>query len=223
MATVARIDGDLAVNGLLTATSFTPPAGSITNTAINSAADIDRTKLLTETKSFPVDLSSLVVWDLPSSRLPATSSSDDLGLYNGTFATSLPLCRTYDVKNAGSVTMYARFWFQLPAEYYNGGAVTIRASAGMVTTVASSAATLDFEAYKSGKTGSVSGSDLVTTSATSINSLTFANKSYTVSTGTLNTGDVVDVRVTIAANDSATVTAVIAAIANLEILCEVKG
>ncbi len=217
------IDGGKLYADEIIATSNPPTLNSITNDHINTAAAIARSKLATETKGFEIPFTSLFVHDAPATALPGTSASDDLGFYNGTFGTACPVVRTYDVKNAGSVTLYARAFVRLPAEYKAGQDVIIRASAGMITTVASASASIDVEAYLNGENTLVSGSDLCTTGSQSINSLVFANKDFTIAGATLLAGSLLDVRIAIAVNDSATVTAVIAAIAALKLMAVVQG
>ncbi len=216
------INNDLVVNGNLTASSMTLAANSVNNSNIIASAAIARSKLALETKKFVIPLSELRVHDALATNLPATASADDLAFNSGTFGTTGPTVRTDDVKNA-TTTRYARLQIRLPAEYDNAGAVTLRVSGGMVTTVASSAATVDIEAYKLNKTVASLSSDLVTTAAQSINSLTFADKDFTVTSSGLVSGDILDVRLAIAVTDSATGTAVIGAIGSLELLCEVRG
>lgn len=216
------INNDLVVNGNLTASSMTLAANAVTNSNIIASAAIARSKLALETKKFVIPLSDLRVWDALATNLPGTASSDDLALNSGTFGTTGPTIRTDDVKNT-TTTRYARLQIRLPAEYDSAGTVQIRVSGGMVTTVASSSATVDIEAYKLNKTVAALSSDLVSTSAQSINSLTFADKDFTVTSSGLVSGDILDVRLTIAVSDTATVTAVIGAIGSLELLCEVRG
>lgn len=171
---------------------------------------------------FPVPFTDLRVHDALQTPLPGTSASDDLGLYGGTFGTSQPLIRTYDVKAAGATTLYARTLLRLPAEFQAAETIKLRIGAGMVTTVAGTSATVGVAAYKVGKDNSL-GSDLSATSAQSINSLTFANKDFTITSSGLSPGDVLDVRIAIAVNDGASATAVIAAIAGIDLLADVKG
>lgn len=210
MATAMRLVGDLEVVGALKATE-------------GLGTPLDRTYLKEDSlQPFPVPFTDFRVHDAIQTVLPGTSASDDLGLYGGTFGTSQPLIRTYDVKAAGSVTLRARALIRLPAEYVAAESVKLRLSAGMVTTVADVAATVDVEAYKVGKDNSL-GSDICATSATTINSLTFANKDFTITAASLNPGDVLDVRITIAVNDAATATAVIAAIGGVDLLADIKG
>ena len=202
---------------------MTIPANAVTDNSVAANAAIQRSKLEQNTlRSFPINMTDWRVHDALQTVLPGTSASDDLGLYGGTFGSSGPLIRTYDVKAAGAVTLYARALVRLPAEYDPGETVSIRAKAGMVTTVADTTATIDFQIYASDKQGGV-GSDLCTTSAASINSLTFANKDFSITATALSPGDWLDVRVTVAVNDAATGTAVIAAIGAIELLCDIRG
>ena len=83
-------------------------------------------------------------------------------------------------------------------------------------------ATIDIECYKSNRDTGKTGSDLCATAAQSINSLTFANKDFTITSSSLLPGDWLDIRWTIATNDGATATAVIAALAAAEFLLDVK-
>lgn len=162
------------------------------------------------------------VWDAIATNLPATPATDDLGLVGGTFGTGSPSIQTGDLKNAGATTRYARTTFQLPKEYVAGQSVTIRAHAGMLTTVASATATIDFEVYRSDDEAGI-GSDLCATAATTINSLTLADKDFTITAASLLPGDTLDIRIAIAVNDSATATAVTGIVGSVELLLDVKG
>lgn len=198
--------------------SFTGPVqfpGGITTT-------FARTILAQEALAvYPVPLTSLRVFDAFQTNLPGTAASDDLALIGGTFGTDSPSVQTSDSKNT-SVTQRARFLYQIPPEYEAAQTVVLRASAGMNTTVASSSATVDFEVYEIDRVTGLS-SDLCATSATSINSLTFADKDFTVTATALAPGSVLDVRMTIAITDSATATAVIGEIGALEFLMDIRG
>lgn len=171
---------------------------------------------------FGVNPATLRVWDAFGTNLPATSSADDLGLYNGAWLTLNPYVGTGDRK-ATTATAYARFLFNLPPSYVPGQSVRLRLNAGMKTTVSDGTATIDVEAYKCDRTGAVSGSDLCGTAAQSINSLVFANKDFDFSTSTLWPGDWIDVRIAIAMADGATGTAVIGAIGAIEMLLDIQG
>lgn len=208
MANETRLPGDLTVPGTLKAVTY---------------VGIGRSSLTTDSLSvFPIPFADLRVWDAQQTNLPGTSASDDLGFYGGTFGSGAPLIRTYDVKAASAQTMYARFQTRVPAEFVAAGTLKLRLAAGMVTTVAGTSATVDVECYKVNKDNSI-GSDLCATNAQSINSLTFANKDFTITSSGLSPGDVLDVRITVATNDAATATAVIAAIAGIDLLADIKG
>ena len=173
--------------------------------------------------AYPLPLEDWRIWDAYGTGLPATSATDDLGLYTSTFGTGLPYIGTGDVKALGAVTRYARLLFCLPPSYVAGETVQVNFSAGMLTTIADTLATVDVEVYKSASSTLVSGSDLVTTAATTINSVTFADTAFEVTATTLSPGDWIDIRVTVAVTDAATGTAVIAALAHAEMLLDIKG
>jgi hypothetical protein len=171
---------------------------------------------------FPVRLTGLRVWDAFHTNLPGTAATDDLALIGGTFGTSPPVVSAGDCKALGATSRYARFMVELPECYEAGETVTLSLSAGVVTTVASVSCTVDVECYKIDKIGGI-GSDLCTTAATTINSLVFAAKSFTITPSGLTAGDVLDIRLTIAVNDAATVTAVTPTIAGIDLLCDIRG
>lgn len=214
------IEGDLSVTGTLTAGSFSIPAGSVVDASISSGAAITRTKMATETLAIEIPLAAWRVHD-SLQPLPATAASDDLGWYPGTYLTNSPLVRTQDVKALGAQTLRARCTIALPENYVSAGSVTIRARAGAVTTAADVSMTLDFEAAEIGD--ATPGSDLVTTAATSINNTTFANRDFVCTSAALVAGDTLDVRMTIAVNDGASATAVIAAISKTWLVLQVKS
>ena len=171
---------------------------------------------------FPIDLTSLRVWDAYQTNLPGTAATDDLALIGGTFGTAPPTISAGDLKAAGATTRYARFQVKLPECYDSGETITLRISAGMKTTVASSSCTVDVECYKLDKITGI-GSDLCATAAITINSLVFANKDFTITPSALMAGDTFDVRIAIACNDAATGTAVTPTIAAIDLLCDIKG
>lgn len=171
---------------------------------------------------FPVPWDSLRVWDAFATNLPGTAAADDLALVGGTFGTAPPMVQAGDLKAAGATDRYARFQVILPECYVAGETVNLILSAGMKTTVADVSCTVDVEAYLLDKVSGIS-ADLCATAAQSINSLTFADKSFTITPTTLEPGDVLDVRVKISCNDAATATAVTPTIAGLDLACDIKG
>lgn len=218
-----RIDGDLYVTGQFVATTMTVPASAVTNASVSADAAIVRSKLAQDPlASYQVPWTSFRVWNAYHTNLPGTPLADDLGLVGGTFGTDSPSLQTEDLKAAGATTSYARFAVQLPPEYDDGQTVVLRLHAGMLTTVADTSATVDVEAYKSDSEAGI-GADLCATSATTINSLTPADKDFTITPTSLAAGDWLDVRVAVAVNDGATATAVKAIIGSVELLCDIRG
>lgn len=211
MTLAALIPGDVQIQGNLQVNGTRSPS-------------LNRSELTQDNAAvYPLNHTDWRVWDAVQTNLPGSGASDDLAVIGGTWGTGVPSIQTGDLKNAGATTRYARIKFQLPPEYVAGETVTLRAYAGMVTTVASVSATIDFEVYKTDRGILVSGSDLCATAATTINSLSFANKDFTITATSLSPGDILDIRLAIAVNDSGTGTAVIGCAGSIEFLLDVKG
>jgi hypothetical protein len=172
---------------------------------------------------YQIGLTSAKVWDAAQTNLPGTAAADDLEINTGTWGTNVPSIQSGDLKAGGATTRYALFEVATSPEYVAGQTVTLRASAGMLTTVADTSATIDFEAYITDREGLVSGSDLVSTAATSINSLTFANYDFTLTPTTIDPGQKILIRMAIAVNDAASGTAVIGSVGALELLLDTQG
>ena len=212
MATVQNITGDVSISGSLRLGGTLSPALAKANILA-----------LAELQAFPIPLTDFRVWDAMQTVLPGTPATDDLGLVGGTFGTATPSIRTEDLKAAGATNKRARVLIQLPWEYVAGQSVTLRFKAGMITTVSDTTATLDVEAYKLQEDpDDAIGSDLVSTAATTMNSLTFANMDFVVTPTGLSPGDILDIRITIAVNDGASATAVIAAFTSAKLLADVR-
>jgi len=212
MATVQNITGDVSISGSLRLGGTLSPALVKANILA-----------LAELQPFPIPLTDFRVWDAMHTVLPGTPATDDLALIGGTFGTATPSIRTEDLKALGATNKRARVLVQLPWEYAAGESVSLRFVAGMITTVAGTSATLDVEAYKlQADPDDAIGSDLVTTSATTINSLTFANIDFALTPTGLSPGDILDIRITIAVNDGASATAVIAAFTSAKLLADVR-
>lgn len=170
-----------------------------------------------------IPITSAKVWDAAQTNLPGTAATDDLEITTGTWGTAVPSIQTGDLKAAGATSRYALFEVSMPSEYISTGSVSIRASAGMITTVADTSCNLDMEVYKSDREAAVDGADLCTTSALTMNSLTFSDLDFTMTSSALSAGDTLLIRIEIACNDAASGTAVIGAIGELELLIDIKG
>jgi hypothetical protein len=169
---------------------------------------------------YPIPVGQLRVWDAPSTpAVAATGANDDLAVVYNTFLTAGPTVETGDLKNAGATTRKVGFEFVLPPEYVAGETITLRINAGMKTTVASVSASVDAQvARRAAPT-----TDICATNAASINSLTAANKDFTITPTDCVPGDILDVVISVAVNDSGTQTAVIGQINNIEMLLDIKG
>lgn len=172
---------------------------------------------------FPIPLHEFRVHDALATALSGTPAADDLGITTGTLGSAAIRLSAGDLKAAGATTRYARHPQVIIPECYDAAETfTIIVSGGMETTVADTSCTVDLQVYKLDKDGAV-GADICATAATSINSLTFADKTFTITSTSLEPGDVLDVRVAIACTDAATGTAVTPAIASIDIACDIKG
>ncbi len=169
---------------------------------------------------YPVKITDLRVWDAPSTvAVAATAANDDLAVVYNTFGTANPTVETGDLKNAGATSRKVGFQFALPVEYVAGETITLRLNAGMKTTVASVSATVDAQVTNQDDPTT----DICATAAQSINSLTAANKDFTITPTNAAPGDLLDVVLTVAVNDSGTATAVIGQINKIQLLLDVKG
>lgn len=171
--------------------------------------------------AYPVNLMGLRVWNALATNLPGTAAADDLSIQGNTFGTGSPSIQSSDGK-ATTITQYARFQWDIPAEYDPTETLRLRLHAGMNTTVSDSTATVDVECYKSDLEAGI-GSDLCATAAQSINSLTFASKDFTITSTSLSPGDTLDVRLAVSITDSATGTAVIGEIGSIRFLVDIRG
>lgn len=179
---------------------------------------VARTDLkLEELASYPVPLTLFRVHDAIQTNLPGTAANDDLAIISGTLGTADPVLQTSDLKNTTG-TQYARVQIPLPPEYQSGQTVTIVVNGGANTTVASTTLTADVQAYRNG-----AGSDICATAAQSINSLTAADKSFTITATDLVPGDMLDVRIAVAVADTGTGTAVKGEINKVTLKCDIRG
>lgn len=200
-------------------------ANTVPGTALKTNAELLRTQFKQESgKRYMIPLTSFRVHDALQTNLPGTPATDDLGLVGGTFGSASPTLQTEDLDNESNnpTVNYARALFQLPPEYQAGQSVTIRVHAGMKTTISDTTATIDVECRESDLEEGV-GDDLCTTAAQSINSLTLADKDFTIDASGLEPGDVLDIRLTTSVDCGSVGTAVIAIIGQVELLLDIRG
>lgn len=168
---------------------------------------------------YPVTYERYRVWDAPATNAVGSPANDDLGIIDNTFLTGAPTIETGDLKNAGATTRRIGFMVPVPVEYVAGQDAQIVINAGMKTTVASVSATVDLEAVRI----AAPSVDIVATNAISINSLTAADRTFTLTATNLVPGDVLYCRVSVAVNDSGTGTAVIGQINSITAKFDIKG
>jgi hypothetical protein len=154
---------------------------------------------------------------------PVTAATTNFGLVYGTDGTDFPHLETIDGKSATTVVV-ARCIFRLPPNYVAGSAITLRAKTGMKTTVASNsgATTLGFNVYSNSGAGNLGSADLNTTAAQSINSLTLADKDFTITPTGLVAGQDLHIKMTLTVTDVATGTAVIGTVNHVELRTSVS-
>jgi hypothetical protein len=142
------------------------------------------------------------------------------GLTPGTFGSASPkLIGEAASGNAKSDT--ARFQSRLPVEYVAGGNVTVRVKA-RVTGLVQVAETIDVSGcYKSDGAAGI-GSDLCATAAQTLTA-TFANYDFTITPTTLNPGDLLDIQLTGALDDTGATNNKLIEIGAVQLLLDVKG
>jgi len=160
----------------------------------------------------PVPVTEFRVHDALGLLLPDTPANDDLGIASGSFGTSAPYLTTGDVKAAGC-TRYARVLRPVMGKP-NIQTAKVRVNAGMVTTVADGSAKVDVQAYRQ----AAPAVDLCQTAEQSINSLTAADKDFVLDVSNLAKNDVLDIRIKVVVADTATETAVIAVINQVQLV-----
>jgi len=130
--------------------------------------------------------------------LPTAGDATNLGLVAGTHGTNSPQLQSTAANNS-AVTEKARVQASMPAEYVAGETVTLRCRAKIGASMNVSA-TLDAEVYESdGETGI--SADLCTTSAQTITT-SYTNLDFTITPTNLQAGDVLDIEITVALDDT---------------------
>lgn len=210
MATI--LEGDITINGNLTVLGGTGLTGLVARSNLALESDMD----------FDIPLTQWRVWDALASLLPGTAAADDLGLTSNTFGTSTPYISSGDLNAVGAITRYARALIMLPESFVGGQNFLFQFGAGMLTSVASVSATIDLQVYQTNGTTGISGGDLCATAAQSINSTTFNQYQFTITGTTVERGDILDIRMTLAAN-SATASTHFAALTRTNLRLPIKG
>jgi hypothetical protein len=206
----------------LTGVSINLPDGGISNVDIAANANIEVTKLEQRVLAeYHVPWSAFRVWDAIQTNAVGTPATDDLALVQGTWGSAVNKLSAGDLKALGATTRRVYFAVAVPPNYDDGQTIKLRFRAKMETTVADTSCTIDAEAYIAND-GTLT-SDLVATSATSMNSLTVANYEFTLSSGSIDPGDLIEVRLSIACNDAASATAVTPVVYEVALVADTRG
>lgn len=205
----------------LTGVSIILPDGQISNPDISANANIETSKMEQRVLAeYHVPINAFRVWDAISTNPVTAAANDDLGLVQGTWGSAVNKITAGDCK-AASVTRRIYFSVSVPPNYDDEQTIQLRFRAKMETTLSDGTCTIDAEAYIAND-GTLT-SDLVTTAAQSMNSLTVANYNFTLASGLIDPGDLIEVRLTIACVDTATATAVTPAVYEVALLCDTRG
>jgi hypothetical protein len=197
---------------------------SVTNSNIATNADIARSKLAQDVKTYTIPLTSCRIWDAMATSLGVAAgapSADDMGLITGTPGTAVPTLNSIDWKGT-SPTEKCAFEFVLPAEYDAANTITLRIRAAMLTTVSDGTATIDANCYASNRDG-VASADLVTTVAQNMKTLTPANYDFTVTPTGRAAGDRLVFVLTFGGTDTGAAGEMISEISEIEVLLDVRG
>jgi hypothetical protein len=198
--------------------------GIITNTNISTSAEVARSKLALETKTYTIPITSCRVWDSMALLLGATAgspSADDMGIITGVPGTAVPTLNSIDWKGT-SPTEKCAFEFPLPAEYDDAKTITLRVRAAMLTTVSDGTATIDAQCYASNRDG-VASADLVSTAAQSMKTLTPANYDFVVTPTSRAAGDRLVFVLAFGGADTGAAGVMISEISEIELLVGVRG
>jgi len=170
---------------------------------------------------YPIQLTDVRVHDAMHTNLPGTAADDDMALITGTPGTDAPTLQGVDFGGA-STDEKGAFEFTLPPEYDAGETLTVRVRGAMLTTISDGTALVDVECWKKDDDGAV-GSDICATSAQSINSVTPADKDFTITPAGLAPGDVLVIRVAFSGSDTGNAGVMIPEISKISVLADIKG
>lgn len=190
--------------------------------AITASTGLNRSQLIqTAAAAFTIPFTSFRVHDAMATLLPAAAADDDLGLNTGTPGTNSLTLRGVDF--GGTTTdEKGAFDFTVPVEYDAAETITVRVRCGILTTVADTSLTIDCECWKADGDGAV-GSDLCSTAAQSCNSLTLANKDFTITPTGIAAGDTLIFRLSFAGTDAGNLGVMVPVISKVSVLLDIKG
>jgi hypothetical protein len=169
------------------------------------------------------------IYDIPFFRMRKTTGAvlagagdtTNLGEAWGTPGTDVPYL-VGTACNGAAQTETARFQFELPAEYTPGESITVRVHAHVDTTPLTVSATVDVECFQGDKEKNA-GADICATAAQDINSATWADKDFTITPTGLVAGDILDIYITAAGDDTTGAVNKSIEIGAVQVLLDIKG
>lgn len=145
---------------------------------------------------FPLSTDGWKIWDALQTNLGATAlSADDLILSTGTFGTNAPKLIGTDAGGAQILQRARRQW-PIPGQYVPGGSLSLKMTAGMQV-ITDDTSALDAVVYRV----AAPTVDLSAGPAISINSVTLAEKTFTLTATNAVPGDLLDIRIETAVSD----------------------
>ncbi len=207
--------------GTLDISGATVTYRAIVNNDVSASCALSRSKLETNSAAVHRVRFTEMRKAADNTLLPTASDATSMAHVVGTHGSATPMLTS--TAGAGATTSEtARFGFVLPSSYVAGAAITVRLHA-RTSDVAVTSATVDVLCYKSNKEGGVS-ADLCTTAATSVNSLTWADKDFTITPTGVVVGDLLDIKLVAAINDGGGGgDGAVIAIGAVEMLLDIKG
>lgn len=190
--------------------------GTFSVFTLDASGKARATQTTSTTSTYTLDPSAAKTWDALQTNIVGTAANDDLAIVTGTFLTDSPTIQSGDSK-AATTSRKLGIFFRVPPEYVSGGALTLRLNAGMKTTVSDTTATIDAQVVRN----AAPTTDICATAAQSINSLTAADKDFTLTPTDCVPGDLLFIVVTVAIVDGATGTAVIGKLNTIQVLAAI--
>lgn len=190
--------------------------GQITNAEIDAAAAIVRSKLAQEAlESYPIPLAEFRAADGAALGIADVNDAGDHYLAYSTNTWKL----MGNSPDSDTQTDVSLIQFALPPEYDDGQTITVRINAEY--TADGDTKSLDLEVYKANKTDASVGSDIC---ATAVQTLTATDAAYdfTVTPTGLTGGDLLNIKITTAFQDSDGAVGE-AEINSVEVLLDIKG
>jgi hypothetical protein len=143
-----------------------------------------------------------------------------MGLITGTPGTHSPTLKGVDF-GGGSTDEACMFQFAIPQSYDAAATVKVRVKAGMLTTVSDGTATIDCMCWADNGDGTVT-SDICATAAQSINSLTLANKDFTITSTNLVGGSMLNVKLVFGGSDVGDAGVMVPTITSVSMLIDIN-